>query len=779
MAKIIFLWLTIFSCFIGNAQQLIGIVKNENATPLQNINIVVNKQLSAQSDVDGIYTIGLVLGKNIIQFSGVGLVNKTIELNVIDQQDIKLETILTQSKKELQVITISGSRFAKRAAEEVVSIEVLKPSFITNAAINSVDEALNKLPGIDVIDNQINIRGGSGWSYGAGSRVMVLLNDMPMLSADAADAKFDFLPLENCEQIEVLKGAASSLYGSSALNGVVNFRTAYAKNKPITKLQIFNGLYGNPNRKEMIWWEKKQPQFQGGYFSHAQKFGNLDFVIGSAWYAEDSYLQGDATRRVRLNTNIRYRSKKISGLQYGAHVNYQKGKSSSFFLHEADTSFANLLKPYGGLTDSTSSLNKNQGTRFNIDPYIVYQTKKGINYSLRTRLFNTNNFIPEKKQSSKATNYYAEWQMSKKFLEESGWKKNLHFILGLVASHNDVKGELYGEHTTNNFAPYIQIEKKIGPVWLASGARLENNSTDGKGKETKPVFRAGANYGFGKASNLRISWGQGYRYPTIAERYVATNFGAASVFPNPNLLSETGNSKEIGLKQGLQWHNWLGFADVALFDMHYNNMMEFNFGYNPPPDTIITSNQIKYIGFQSRNIGDTRISGLDVSVMAENNKGKLKQSLMAGYTYILPVSLTADSAIFANFSTTQNILKYRYQHTAKLSWQADYKQWGIGFINTFNSKMTNIDAVFENNRPTENIFGALFDFSTNLPSTIRKYRELYNKPIWLCDVRLSYAFTNNLKLAFISKNIWNTEYYERPALINAPRNFTLQLSATF
>ena len=118
--------------------------------------------------------------------------------------------------------------------------------------------------GVDVIENQVNIRGGAGWSYGAGSRVLVLVDDMPMLTADAADAKLDFLPIENCEQIEVLKGAASSLYGSAALNGVVNFRTGYAGLKPKTKVMIYNGMFGNPDEKSWIWWGKKQPQFQGG-----------------------------------------------------------------------------------------------------------------------------------------------------------------------------------------------------------------------------------------------------------------------------------------------------------------------------------------------------------------------------------------------------------------------------------------------------------------------------------------------------------------------------------
>jgi outer membrane receptor protein involved in Fe transport len=769
------------SCFLNavfcNAQSVSGIIKSRDSEIIAEASVVCSNNQSAISNSFGYYQLALKPGAYKLKIQAISFQTKVVDIQIEENKNTTVDISLEVRTKELKVVTISGSRFAKRAAEEVVSIEVLKPNFIRNAAINTADEALNKLPGVDVIDNQINIRGGSGWSYGAGSRVMVLLNDIPMLTADASDAKWDFMPLENCEQIEVLKGAASSLYGSSALNGVVNFRTAYAKNKPITKLQIFNGVYGNPNRKEMIWWGKKQPMFQGGYLSHAQKLDNLDFVVGSAWYAEDSYLQGDATRRVRLNTNLRYTNKKIKGLSYGVHTNLQLGKSSSFFLHEADSSLVNLLKPFGGLADSTTSLNKNQGRRFNIDPYLNYSSHKGVNYSLRTRIFNSNNFIPEKKQSSNATSYYADAQVSKKFQADKGWLKDLNAISGLVYNYNTIVGDLYGSHTTNNIAPYLQLEKKIGPVWLATGVRLENNSTDGTAKESKPVYRAGANYAISKTTNIRANWGQGYRYATVAEKFVATNFGAASVFPNSNLKSETGNSKEIGIKQGLSLGKWLGFADLALFQMKYQNMMEFNFGYNPPIDSPIVANPLKYIGFQSRNIGDTKISGLDFSLMGQNNAGKVSQNIMAGYTFILPVSSNPDSSIMANFSTDRNILKYRYQHSVKLSWEGIYKKWGLGFINTMNSKMVNIDEVFENSKPAVNVFGLIFQAGTQLPSTISKYRNIYNKPIWLADIRLSYQINTNIKAAFIIKNIWNTEYYERPALINAPRNFTLQLSA--
>ena len=61
---------------------------------------------------------------------------------------------------------------------------------------------MEQVPGVTIIDGQANIRGGSGFSYGAGSRVLLLVDDLPMLAADAGDIKWSFLPVENLEQVE-------------------------------------------------------------------------------------------------------------------------------------------------------------------------------------------------------------------------------------------------------------------------------------------------------------------------------------------------------------------------------------------------------------------------------------------------------------------------------------------------------------------------------------------------------------------------------------------------
>ena len=110
------------------------------------------------------------------------------------------------------------------------------------------------------------------------------------------------------------------MYGSSALNGVINIRTAYPGSKPQTSINLFSGMYMNPQRKELIWWER-QPLFEGGSFFHSVRKGNLGIVVGSYLYNNQGYRENEDDKRVRFNMNLGYRDKKIRGLSYGVNMN--------------------------------------------------------------------------------------------------------------------------------------------------------------------------------------------------------------------------------------------------------------------------------------------------------------------------------------------------------------------------------------------------------------------------------------------------------------------------
>jgi outer membrane receptor protein involved in Fe transport len=90
--------------------------------------------------------------------------------------------------------------------------------------------------------------------------------------------------------------------------------------------------------------------------------------------------------------------------------------------------------------------------------------------------------------------------------------------------------------------------------------------------------------------------------------------------------------------------------------------------------------------------------------------------------------------------------------------------------------MQNIDAVFQNTKPAQNLPGLLFELGTQLPSSVNAFRTKYNKGSFVWDVRFAYQLSKQTKISFVIKNLLNIVYSERPALIAPPRNFTLQLA---
>ncbi len=800
--------------------------------------------------VNGAYTVAVPAGSYQLVASYMGYKTLIIPVTIKDKETLTLNINMAEEVNVLNVVTKTASRFETPIGKSSISIDVVQPTLVDNTNATKVDEVIDKVPGVTVVDGQANIRGGSGFSYGAGSRVLLLVDDLPLLTGDAGQPNWRDIPVENISQIEVVKGAASALYGSSALNGIINIRTAYAKNEPYTKVSIFQTSFMTPRRAETAWWQQDQigvwdaatndstaqdtinPTFMSGragyrkpiemgiQFAHRRKIGKFDLTLGGNYFYQDSYRAGAYERKFRINSNMRYRfSTKVN---VGLNVNVNTGSGGSFFLWANESPYA-----LGFQGDSTSdkiyvpragSITETKTLRFNIDPYFTAYDNKDGKHRLQTRFFYVDNQNGQN-QSNSSNLYYGEYQYQRKFKIESKFLGDFKLVTGVVGMYTYANSQLFGnaEYNIANSALYVQGEQGFfkeansdnTKLTLIVGARLEYNSIqspdsvlvdpspDGEGlienpeplsQEAKPVFRVGLNYELTPFTFLRASYGQGYRYPTIAERYITTLIGsdgqALAIWANPELQSETGWSAEIGIKQGFKIGNFKGFIDVAGFWTEYQNMMEFTFGGGDPSQTGIGPGQSLF--FQSVNIDDTRIIGGEFSIMGTGNIGGVNFNVLAGYTLLFPQfqNWDNDSTIRQLSTTDYNILKYRNVHTVKFDIEAFFlktKALSVGFSVNYNSEMANIDKAFED-------LLVQFDGDDDLFG-IGHYRDNFNAGESInMSARIGYrhAFKNSegketaaVKLSLVGKNLLNQEYMIRPALIDAPRNITVRLDVEF
>lgn len=804
---IFLLFVTLFtpSIFAQNTGTITGIIADSlTEESLLGVNVRVGTIAGTSDYIDGKYTLELPEGAHSIQFSYLGYATKTQNITIEAGKTLVMNVQLSEEATMLETATVTTSKFAKSLGEVTVSLSVVSPDLIANTNANAVNQVLDKVPGVNTMGDQVTIRGGSGFAQGTGSRVLILMDDLPVMQADAGLPNWGDLPTENIAQMEVLKGAASALYGSAAMNGVINIRTAYPLTKPVTKVSLFGTLYGDPADPDNKWWTGKNMPFETGLqFAHRRKIGKFDLVLGSNLTYTQHYMrlykQVDANtidsmpgynNRARITINTRYRHSE--NLIFSLNTNINMGDQSVFLFH-------NRVDPNLGLYETDfDPAPRGQNFRMTIDPSVTYYDKFSNRHRAQFRYFYIDN-NNEGNQSNSSNTLYGEYQFQRKFAQLDG----LEVAAGVVASSVMSTSEVYGNqsYTHNNFAAYLQLDKKLFKrLNLSFGARYEVNSTvypdsihytltlfgqslGPKGEkhialrdtiEHRPVFRAGASYQLGKATFFRASWGQGYRFPTVLEKFISTAASGITVAPNPDLVSETGWSAEIGVKQGFKIGKWQGFLDVAGFWSEYENMMEFQ------ASRAINAQFFNFpIAFQVQNIGNTRITGLDVSLTGEGNLGDFRVALLAGYTLLNPQYKDfQDSVVQADikeYSTSEeNILKYRNRHTIKFDGQVTYKGISAGLTVQYLSFMEAIDKFLDgSDDPATNP-------GTRNPYTkIHYFRERHSNGSLLLNARVAYQIAKFVKVSFLMNNVLNNEYAIQPGKLEAPRNFSLRADFSF
>ena len=766
---------------IACISQITGVVVDEESKePIYGAKITASTGEKVLSDIDGSYSINPASYPVTIFFFAQTYANDTLVADGPGEYNIKMRPPVI----DLTTVVVSAGRRNQAIEDIAISMEIIRPELFDNKGLSNLEEAIDQSPGVYAMDGQVSIRGGSGFAYGAGSRVLLLWNGMPLLSGDAGDTKWNAVPMEAASQIEIMKGASSVLYGSGALNGLISISEREPTLKGETRFKLQSGIYGNPRRESLKWWSKSPMFYQvEGY--NAKMYKNVGYTISGNGYSNDGYREGEIEHRGRVSGTFYIRPAKMKNFKAGIGYNFQVQKGGYFIIWESDSLG---YTPNGGADTSNagSSLTYSSGTRLSIDPYFkVYDKFKSL-HSVKTRIYQITNVNETNSgNNSRSLVVYGDYQFQHK------WTNGSAITSGATYLRSDVFSNLFGDHYSTNVAAYGQYEQHFKRLDLTGGVRFEYFEQDNRtgdsdfyiGKDSSlvlpfyPILRVGAHYKVAEYTHLRASFGQGIRYPSVAERYTQTSVGSLNVFPNPSLRPEVGWAAEIGVKQAIKiGKEWKGLIDVAGFMNQYDNMMEFTFG-GFKPDSIPWSLNPgdpgyinKWFGFQAQNAEKARITGLEFSF---NSQGKIKEvelTSLIGYTYMNPISLNKDTLYTANFSDSgSNILKYRFKHLFKFDAEATWKGFSLGFSARYNSYMTNIDRIFEEE---------IVPGTTILPG-LKEYREENNRGAFVMDFRSGYSFAEHYRIGFIINNLWNAEYVTRPGDIQAPRSFILQIQMKF
>jgi iron complex outermembrane receptor protein len=713
--------------------------------PLPGATVLFARDRGVVTGPDGDYELYLPPGTYHIVFRYVGYQAEVLSVTLAEGRPQELAVALKPAVTEIDQVVVSASRVDQRLAELTVSVSLIKPESIAAAHTADPRELMNRTSGVEVLDGQASIRGGSGYSYGAGSRVMALVDGLPLISPDAGGIRWRSLPLENISQVEVIKGASSVMYGSSALNGIIHFRTAEATAQGSTRFYTEAGLFGRPRRSEWVWWESPRA-FASASVSHLKRYGNTDVGFGSYLLTDNGYRRLNDERLARANLRLKHRSRKVDGLSYGLNLNAGVNHKRDFILWEDAWQ--------GALKQDPSTEAELNARFFYVDPFVSLERKGRSTHALRARLQSSDNHFPVTVQNnSGALGFYAEYQ---------GWQavsERLGIHAGLMQHATRIRSNFYGDHHGLNLAAYAQAElDATEKLRLVAGMRVEHSRLDGEGDPPVPLFRAGVNRQVGVRTFMRASFGQGYRYPSVAERHASTTLGAVRIFPNPGLKAESGWNAELGVKQGVLTRYWNGLVDLALFYGQNRDLIEYVFG-------VYADDQQEGfdLGFKARNIEHSRVYGAELELSLTGTFGGFENALGGGYVFMVPVEFNPYT-----HRNTGTYLKFRRHHSARLSLSTSRGRVDAGMDLFVRSRILNIDDVFVNPMTREGILPGFFDYWTD-----------HNRGHFLADLHIGYRLDGRYRLSLVVKNLTNAEYMGRPGDIQPHRNISLRLSGSF
>ncbi len=715
-------------CAFASGGSIAGRVTGKgDSEPLVGVTVLLQGTVrGTTTNTKGEYRITAVSpGKCALLFSMVGYHRETrADVTVEEGKETALNVAMTQTPIQTEQIVVTASQRQQSLQEVPVSISVMEASELQMRNAQTIVDALRYVPGVNITGGQVNIRGSSGFSYGAGSRVLLLLDGVPFIAGDTGELVFESIPVGQIERIEVVKGASSALYGSNALGGVINIITKDIPETPETDVKTYAGLYNKPSYGSWAWSDRNR-YYNGESISHAYKSGDLGVTLAFSRQFDDGYRENDYHRRYNVYVKTKEDFAGSSSLTMNFGLLYQYGGQ---YLYWRNLDQA-LIPPVLQQNDDVRSIR-----------YYINALYNGV---LSDKALFT----------AKVLWYHNDWGyetinaigMTKSLSDEIQVEGTTTLVLdrmntltaGLDGTFDMVNADLFGEHSGGGFAAYAQDEYKItDELALTAGVRFDFQSVGltTPGGQVNP--KAALSYTPVTGTTLRASFGRGFRVPAVAEAFLSAEVSNLQALPNKDLQPERSYSYELGVSQAI---GGLGTADIAAFRSDYDNLIEVGL--------IPGSGDIPYV--QWRNVTKARVQGFETTFKFGLFDGGLGCNV--GYTYVYPEDMI-----------THQVLKYRPRHVFSTNLTGRIGVFTAGADFRFVSRVENIDSIFVN-------LGIIPDGDQR-------------QNIFVTDVRAGadLSFTGIPLTATLNvNNLFQYNYVELIGNLMPPRTYVMVLEAKF
>ncbi|MFA7325546.1 MAG: TonB-dependent receptor [Candidatus Kapaibacterium sp.] len=587
------------------------IVDNESNEPIIGANIsVLGTLIGDITDRKGNFHIKSSKDSLLIEIQYAGYEKKSIFVSSLNPVKIELKRLTYHSNE----LIVSANKKTESIQNVPISVSLIKSEDFSTRNITSIDYALQYVPGVEVNQDNVSIRGSSGFSFGIGTRTIFLQDGFPLLSADNNDIKFDIIPILLIDRVEIIKGAGSALYGTSALGGVINVLTAKPSFNPMLRARLYSGLYDSPKYEQWNWSDKSLID-KGLDLAYSQKFGDYGIMGSASMFSRDSYKRYDKLERLSMFLKQLYDFSEKTNVELA--INYSTSKTDDWvYWNSLDSA---LIPPTG--TDESIAITSN---KLAVSSSLKHILNESSFMNIRLGLFNTyfSNMLAidniEYRESTGNT-YFFETQYSNSLNDENS------LITGIESRINQVSSFTYGDNIQTILGAYAQLENKsISNLIATIGIRTDKELLDTIDTKFQYSPKIGLNYTLSEDITLRSSYGRGFRTASLAERFASVQFQGFNVIANPELKSEISQSLELGLSYDIINSTDYLKLDISSFYNRYDDLIEPTFENN-------SQAVIKFM-----NIIEAEISGIEIDMTFKTEENfTLKSSL----TYLNPKNI--------------------------------------------------------------------------------------------------------------------------------------------
>ena len=669
------------------------IISNGKSAEFVNITVPAFKSIGTQADIDGVFYLkNIPEGKQIVQISGVGF--KTTERTVQIQKD-KISVVSFEVEPDqtaLNEVVVSGTMKETMVNLSSTPIEIYTPTFFKKNPTPSLFEAMTMVNGVRPQLNcsvcntgDIHINGMEG------AYTMITIDGMPIVSALSTVYGLSGIPNSMVERIEVVKGPASTLYGSEAVGGLINVITKNPIKAPLISLDLNSTSYGEYMLDGAVKAKigTASTMLSANYFNFQNRIDKNDdgftdvtlqnrISVFNKWSFERKQnrtftLAGRYVYEDRFGGELNWEKEDRGGNKiYGESILTKRWEIISNYQLPIDNQQVNLQFSYN---------NHDQNSFYGNQPYLakqeiafgqlIWDKKIGKNHdalfglALRYTFYDDNNTLTQDENDSTLN------KPSKTFLpgifvqDEIKLTKRNTVLMGLRYDYNSIHGGI--------------VSPRIN--WKYSSEKLD-------------IFR--------------LSFGTGYRVVNLFSEDETVYSGSRKIEIRSNLNPEKSWNTNLNYQKTVTHNNGFIAIDGSIFYTYFSNKVVAD--YDTDPSKVIFDNLKGY--------GELKGASLNLDM---NFTSGLK--LMVGATY-------------TDIYRIENNIKIRQKKTPIFT-----TNYAISYTHPKSQIMLDL---------TGNIYGSM-----DLPLITDDIRSAQSPIFNISNLQISRRFNNGLQVYVGFKNLFN------------------------